>query len=84
MNEKDTSQKNKEVDGNKKKRKREEETQEKSKRSKVSESPSKQTFEKNKGKIYQKKDDEKLAEVFEKDMIPFFEKLEEVAKVKMN
>lgn len=35
-------------------------------------------------KIYQKKDDEKLAEVFEKDMIPFFEKLEEVAKVKMN
>ena len=35
-------------------------------------------------KIYQEKDDEKLAEVFEKDMIPFFEKLEEVAKVKMN
>lgn len=58
MNEKDTLQKNKEVDGNQKKRKREEETQEKSKRSKVSESPSKQTFEKNKGKIYQKKDDE--------------------------
>ena len=35
-------------------------------------------------KIYQEKDDAKLAEAFEKEMIPFFEKLEEAAKVKMN
>lgn len=35
-------------------------------------------------KIYQEKDDAKLAEAFEKEMIPFFEKLEEAAKVRMN